>query len=156
MRKLFICIFTIFTVQLSVPLQAFAASRPNYPPDKCWDALGKMTMDYADAAKGIKSNLHVSFYQSANGVYWIKPYIDSITSCRKNDFITVVKAYTSKYRTLADYAYYREPGAVILKGDDPNKFRVAVCKQVTKFLTEKNLVIYAEQNLAECQNSKGR
>jgi hypothetical protein len=129
MRKFSICILSIFVLQLSVPLPAFAASRPNNPPEKCWDSVAKLTMDFEYARKGTNTLLNP-----------IKDLQWAVMNCRRKDFITVANAYRSEYRTPKDYAYYGVP-ATILKGEDANQFRVFVCNQVKNYLRLNNRVL---------------
>ncbi len=127
MKRFLICAMSVLALQLSVPPPAYAVSRPSYPPQKCWDAVAKLTIDIEYAEEGIKE-----WSGTKTNFYW------AVHRCRKNDFITVANAYRSNYRTLADYVYYDGPESILLKGDDANTFRLYVCRWAKKYSRQEN------------------
>lgn len=126
-KKYFIAL-VFLSVLISCPLPVQATNTPpRFPPEKCWDSLAKITMEF-----GHSGTDKIRYYNNPISYFeW------AVMNCRKNDFNSVVKAYSSQYRNLADYDYYGVP-ATILKGYDANAFRVWVCNTVKKSLRQNN------------------
>lgn len=88
-------------------------------PQRCVDAMYELTM----------------LFDEFDPTYTVGDIVNSVTYCRMNDWMALARSRVSRFRTMDDYNYYREP-ALALKGENLNRKRVWMCGRAHYYRAE--------------------